>query len=806
MNQREPIAPNQNEKPPSFKTIVASTFDTFPVPSDNFEKGEPKRTTLEGVMPSSISNNYIDLNETQYQFQYAGEPVKFYGLYRFKGVSMAVIEVVGAHAGAFRDDLTRLSNIDSVKSFTQVGSKVYLDPSNIDDLTLSFGSSTSSDPSIASLLSSVLLLNIDLSLKTLYLAPLADVSFMSHGKQSSYVKKRPRHTPILPGRRLMAGGDSMPLAIRNLISKTIMPIMNNIVLAGDKGYLPELASLMFNQRWALFMDYVSESSTVTMLSDYSPFGFTPLVVPYDQRIDPNDALSARTMDRAQGRSALSTVVAMNGLTPPHVNLFASTDDEEPTRSTWMYEPETLHRTINLDPACLLALALLGVAPSQPPDISGSLPMNLDAKAFNHDVMIMRTAARLFTDSYNPVAFMNQLTFDSMQPSYKIEKFKSILTNMRSMFPSVSPLSKAVEQSLEQYELRQNHFWKGSPFVDSVYPARFLRTTDFRGSYQVPCLRHRPIMPMCSSNSYNNGELGYEDTMFHQIMETSMPYHNHKLSYIDKATLLVNNPLTRTDQSYGLTRVGGPRVPRPIGVPYISSVYFGSPAVENRWYYLSPVVNELFERDTVVYDMYTSMTGRTLMPDGLPLPGIAPYRDHKAVFSDFMARQRAATRLTLPKVIIRNPHGYVINYGSTSNLSESTVTVDMPDPVEDTFPMLTVKALITPPEAYVGKIHQIQDATGVPDGMMPILDKSQGPFISRLAVRNFEWPGNCDFTLDGAMTENVVSDTPIGADQQSCEYNTEMIGVIPSRREPLVLVDPTPMLVLVKDKLAGWFRP
>jgi len=169
----------------------------------------------------------------------------------------------------------------------------------------------------------------------------------------------------------------------------------------------------------------------------------------------------------------------------------------------------------------------------------------------------------------------------------------------------------------------------------------------------------------------------------------------------------------------------------------------------------------------------------------------------------MNSRRVEEEVILFPYSITNPSRFMLEWRQAASLAASPYSIPIPVPTEGVFPRLAVHAEYTTPQMYVSKPQEILDMGGVPSGMVPVLDLNQGPFISRLEPRSLAWPAGWDYRIDGSLTENVSERRE--NDDTSCEFNPEMIGVIPSRVKPINFIDPSSMLVLVKDPLALWYR-
>jgi len=635
-----------------------------------------------------------------------------------------------------------------------------------------------------------------------YLIPEKDVMIHQPNEVNQLSKLRPRLNSILPQRGLSGHSGAMTPELRSFISEVIQPILNGVSTVGDKAYVNLLSVIMFNQRWATFMDYMTEAATCTMLTDYSPFGYTPLIYSTSQNLDASDAHRIRSDHSHSYASYIVSVkpAAHNRL--KHLMLFEAAEGEtNSSEGYWRYEPEPVHRTVTLEPSNMMALCLLGVAPGTPPDLTGSIALNLDSKAFNHDVAIMRASARFYTDSYDMSVFRSETRFETQTPSHKIEKFRGVLSRARSLFPVCSSLTSFVDKSLDQYELRQNQFWRSSPYIDYELSSEFTQQFDKYGGYQIASIRHRPLIPMCNSNSMGQSIMGYQDTLLFQIKSVIQPYIEHSLSTIDLIKELIHVPKRRVVSNVARTRSYGAQVSIPIGEPYVSPIYHDSPMLECKWLYNVADVGEHPYR----YDVYEALAGRARVA-GHTLAGITPSRSHAMVFSEWKHRYRqlpnVGTLLTFSFLVKR---GIKIHFEQAKSLDEIGDDVKTPDVTDYKYPVESRRVTYTTPSQYVSKPQEIMDMYGVPSGVVPLLHHNQGPFIPHKAVRDMRWPANSDYTQPGSLTENIISDTPDGRTHGSCEFNDEMIGVVPCRVKPLSLVDPTSMLVLVRDPLATWYR-
>jgi len=639
-----------------------------------------------------------------------------------------------------------------------------------------------------------------------YLADPASVSFLTE-PVDSVLKLRPKLPTLLPVRGYSDESGSMSEGLKDFVGRVLLPILNGVSTVGEKQYVGTLAMQVFNQRWAWFMDYITSAASITMLADYSPFGFNPMIIPADLQIDMRDPTQHRRPLENPRVCAFGPLDTQLVRGTPMMFLSQTAGDVNPNVPHWRYEPEVHHRKVPLDPSALVALALLGVAPAEPPDISGALDLNLDSKAFNHDVAMMRVAARMFVDIYSPRLYTSQARFKALGSDYKLGKFNEVLSRIRAMFPPLSVLTKKVEASLTQFELRQNHFWRGSPYIDADFPEALAADFDPRCSFQLPYLRHRPLTPMCDSN-YNGGvNFGLQDTFFHQVMSVCDPYREHKLSSQDTSYQVLVCPSRLVRRDYALTRVNMvANVPRPLGLPYTLPAYHSSPIIECNWLYFTDLDPRI-----PIYSVPDALRGKLVdpirrMPDGAAfIAGISPSRTHAMVYREWLYKQRLLTGVTQLEHVIYNPHGYSVDWSQAGDINCQVEVPSIPELVDYTLPATRVTVSYTTPDMYVGKAQQVMDAIGYTSECRAVLRTDQGPMISRMSARSYAWPADTDYTQRGSLTENMLSDTTEIEFPNSCEYNVQMIGIVPTRVKPFVMVDPTSMLVLVKDPIATWSR-
>lgn len=519
-------------------------------------------------------------------------------------------------------------------------------------------------------------------------------------------------------------------------------------------------------------------------------GMDPMIVSTKTPIDSNKPYEHRKVKVLETK-LLSAV--------PTPSLFTADGEVNPFYPSFMYEKEMPHRKIYLDANSLAALNLLGVRPIAPSTSTASLEMSLDSRVFNHDVLIMRCAANFFIRAYNSPALSKNNRFKSLSPAYKIERFRRVLGYFRSVFPQGHKLTDSVDKSLDDYSLRQNHFWQGSVFIDSDFP-KLNDGEKYTASYQLPFMRHRPLVPMTSNSEiYHAGKvLNYEDTLMCAMFMCAEPYTDHVLSGIDRFRKLyvgpkyVDNPSPRTRTYIEET------IPKPIGNHYIPEVYVDSPMISTKWLYYG--ANEEIDPGDILYDI-PEIISNGFTVEGRTVMGVGHSRSHKSVNKEvkWMIAEEAEGYTTVePIILYSTPLLFKVNWVKQNKLIINSKNFEIPELVDFSLKTMTIDCYYTTPDNYVGNREEIYDEIITSTAIVPVLGKNMGPFISRLANRDLDWPANCDFTKPGAFTERIYPDKD---ENKSSEYNPNLIGVIPTRRKPVNIT--SPVFTLVPDAVASW---
>jgi len=271
-----------------------------------------------------------------------------------------------------------------------------------------------------------------------------------------------------------------------------------------------------------------------------------------------------------------------------------------------------------------------------------------------------------------------------------------------------------------------------------------------------------------------------------------PYIEHSLSTIDRFTDIVKYNDSRPDNNSAKSRTYGDDVPDPIGLPYIPPMYFDSPLLQCYWLYDSVP-------DVPRYNFAENIAGTPEQP------GMSPSRPHSLIFSEWLFKVRKNSNKTLTDFCIVNDHGFKLNWKRASSIDTVIPSVPIPEASGYDFPTIPIDLYYTSPDMYTGQRQALMDLTGKPLLYVPHIESNQGPFISRLSPREYNWPANCDYTQKGALTENIYSETDRVNDENSSEFNYNLVGVIPTRMTPINFIDPTSTLVLIRDPLATAFR-
>jgi len=623
---------------------------------------------------------------------------------------------------------------------------------------------------------------------------------------------RPKHYSLLPTRRVgpelsipptNAGGATRtvdPFDVALKFRADILRVINKSYTStsnlSEKNYISNMAENIFNDRWCDLMNYMSELSSMTVACDYCPVGFTPMLVPHYEGDNLTDVYAGRRVSNQHKIFVYGTGASSTLFNDTPTNVVDS-------YAFWRYERETHHTTVNVDPSSLVALAMLGVSPDSPADVNSAISLSLDSKAFNHDVAVMRCAARYYIDNFEGTRYNYLNSYKECPPPKKMERFKTILSSIRKMHPPTSPLTQSVEASLDSYELRQNHIWKGKTYID----AENLVVIGTNGpvdseavhrlSLQLPFLRHRPVIPLNDQRECGFRKPGLQDMFFDQMRRITEKYCYHKLSYTERIHKVLVRKDYRLSTSSVNTREGTKRpVDPPIGAYYIPDYLRNAPITEGFWLYDGPESVDAVGTSRV-YDIPKAMTDS--------IDGVTSSRSHSKVYSEWLVDGLKAGRSSVDHIVIF-PHGFLLRWEKMSSLDSHTSKLELPELNDGLISESSVSAMYTTPDMYVGNPVAIKMARLVPTETIPIVPKNVGPFISRFAERNKDWPFNCDYTLDGALTENTEKrGTGNTYSDTSNTYNHHALGVIPSRRDPIPMVDISSTLVMRIDPIKAIYK-
>jgi len=573
----------------------------------------------------------------------------------------------------------------------------------------------------------------------------------------------------------------------------------------DTEYVRAIIQQMVTDRFLDLSAYLSEMASVTTLADYCPMGYTSLMHCSDVPIDMNNPLDHRTSSSLIFPFNLSRAVGGN-----QINMFRTNNPMAPVQplgnppndpnTSFKLETQNYHKIIKLEWSSIAALNMLGVAPPGGPDISSALDFIYDAKAFNHDIAIMKYGARYFARMYLGRTFpiVNKLNTEGI--TFRVSKYREIMSKLHNIFPVSSTLTSKIDASLDNADLKQNHFHKSNPFIDSsplpIHGGRTLQQPlDSEQYYTLPFLRTRPISPIYNTVYVDGTINGANDLLVDQIINIANDYINSPVSFLDRFKKAIVSHNSLKNRSVALSRVGGQLVLPSIGQAYIPRELMNSPITDMMWTYVDDAPPNEYVVLTEIGDRNT---------------GVLTGRSHSRVFNTWLSRSAYGAPIgafyTFNNV---TPFTYVmdtgikIRFSKAKNILDRTPIFSVPEIKDFELEELEVECKYTTPEQYISMEDEIQVARTTPYKVIPILPCNVGPYISRLERRTDVWPAGGDYTQAGAFTEDIGDVTDNGG---SCEYNLQALGTVISRnKNPIEIVNPNDYVQVSIDPMAPYDR-
>jgi hypothetical protein len=567
--------------------------------------------------------------------------------------------------------------------------------------------------------------------------------------------------------------------------RSVVKCSEDLSSGTDWNYVPAIMKQTTTDRFLDLSQYLTEMASITTLADYAPASYTSLIYSSDDRIDLSDPLSHR--ESAHNIKLISVVDGS-------LILFSNGDN-----GYLKLEPQNNHRKIKIEWSSIAALNLLGVAPPGGPEISGVMDIISDSKAFNHDIAMMKYGVSVYNDWYNNIGKPSFNKLNSEGSTAKVSKLKGIFTMVRNTFPVTSNLTSKVEESLNDGDLRQNQFWKSSPFVDCDGLPIDFGTYEGGGVipkiqlWSVPFLRTRPLTSMYDSCAIDGTIAGKQDFHINHLFRVVFKYLNSPVSMLGQCSDVILSKNSFIDNSVSLTRTNGASATIPIGQPYIPESIMDSPMVQLSWTYSDNMA------EMMVYDSLSELLdGRN---------GIKAGRTHKMIFNEFMNNRidvlpnpTNTAFGALTSIVYRNNCYFKLNFSKASDILHRAGMIKIPEIVNFKLDDLSLDLTYTVPEQYVSKEDEIKESRITPYHTIPVIPHNVGPFISRLENRSSRWPARGDYTVKGALTENIRSQ-----DFSYCEYNLQAIGVVMNRKHQLILSDPDEYIVVSLDPMAIYTR-
>jgi len=578
--------------------------------------------------------------------------------------------------------------------------------------------------------------------------------------------------------------------------------VSEMIGGNDISYVKAIMQQMTTDRFLDLAAYFSEMASVTTLADYCPAGYTSLMHLSTEPIDLNNPTAHRKSSCSIFPfSIIDNKFNLFSVQNPRADSVAGIPDNDNTAS-FKLEPQNYHKVVKLEWSSIAALNLLGIAPPGGPDISAAIDLIYDAKAFNHDVTLMRYGATIFNRHYN--AKLNPLInkLNTEGPLAKVQKLRNIMKRINENFPVSSSLTSKIDQSLDNCDLKQNHFFKTNPYIDSSPLKAFggaMSQNGLVGSqfYTLPFLRTKPITPLPHTIYLDGVIYGYDSLLVDQLSDIANVYINSPLSFINRCKTVYVSNCTMKDESVALTRVHENNVVdanRPEGLAYIPVELQDSPLTDIMWTYSKKVEGNEYNSLKEISDKEE---------------GIMVGRSHERVYNRWLTKnivRPASVNFDFKsagsyKYTVNT--GIYINFKHANNILERADMFRVPELVDYSLESISVGALFTTPDQYILKEDDIEMDRVKPYRMIPILPRNVGPYISRLEKRTEVWPAGHDYTISGSFTEGVRKAYDKAG---SSEFNTESLGAIMTRMfDPINFVNPTDYINVSIDPMAPYDR-
>jgi hypothetical protein len=536
----------------------------------------------------------------------------------------------------------------------------------------------------------------------------------------------------------------------------------------DSGFIGPLLNLILGSvRWAHMMQQISNYARVHALADHIPPGYVTLKYPASFPLDPE-----KPWDHRKESMRVGPIASANG----QFVFFSVEMTSEPQKYV---HPEVLPWN------AVAALASLMVPTPGGPSFTHSADSYVEAVALNHDISVLRTAAKTVNKLYLDGRTGRPHPLSKQSSARKIEKLMEVWDAYQAIFPMRSRYAGNIKETAKWDDLEHNAFWKPRQFVDlaslnisqgqvvphGLDPLLYSLTDVDR----MPWGTYRTVTPMyerlITPWGYDGGS---EWLLLHDLEDILHSYLSSSCSAMDHCLEVLVNPRDRDNLPTEVFRSRPDHTLPPLGgQPSLPEAYTASPYVE-----MYALYNLSLARYKVIDLITTCMSEKTR--------DMITKAYHNAIM-DLKHPRRSTTFVLRSRFSIEFKDGDIDADQETPDVPELKDGVAQPQ-------HLTVHCVS--PDKYVAHPREVVRKSMKPIGVLPLLPRNTACVISRFAPRDEDWPANQDVRMNGALSENVLGDT------SGChKYNLYSLGVMVVRKHPVEFVEPSQVITFTINPTA-----
>jgi len=533
----------------------------------------------------------------------------------------------------------------------------------------------------------------------------------------------------------------------------------------DNKFIGPMLSAIYSVRWLKLHDYLSDISIGFTLADH----IFPAV--HTMRFRSSVISGEKPLEhRANARG-------FGPVSNAGVPLFFRDADN----SSYCFLEDPKFRSVEkLSWTHIAAAATLCAAPSQPAKYDHVAGLYRSAVSLNHDISVMSYAASKFVDTYQAV---QQSPTYSSSAKEKIDLYNVYLAECFKHMPQSSELTPALIEIMADTSMGRNAFWRSGvtfngatlgTICGAVVPGGYDSLSYVEVSCdRSPTLTYRCVAPIGELfHDGSNATLRRRWSVLSELYPFAAQYVARPMNNYFNFDRVIRRPTLVTEPTDFRSRISAgvaAMLPRPIGLKSLPPVYSLSPFVSGNYAARAgalPNINLTLIAQRSLNQEHMARTYRLSVRSlsGTSQAGRSPY----IVQADFMAKF------------------------TTSEPDSPETSAVMPSVTDGVASRQEYAIRLFPHGCFTSGVERLLDYYENATDAIPVIGPTMMPYVSRLATRDqFVYPANSRRDVNGSLHENplfgVVSNGQ--SDRSSSRYNTQLIGELYLRREPVKVVTP-----------------